>query len=148
MEGESMKKDKISLLCVDDNVSVCEAIRIKVELSGGIEWVGRLEHAGDLVSEVKRLKPDVVLLDIDMPGKDSFEALAEVVEANPDARVLILSGYVQNELIDRAVEAGAWGYISKNEGTEVIVSAIRSVAKGDFVLGPEVEAEASNCQGN
>jgi len=143
-----LKNDKIRLLCVDDNVSVCEAIKIKLELSGGIEWVGRLEHAGDLVSEVKRLKPDVVLLDIDMPGKDSFEALAEVVEASPDARVLILSGYVQNELIDKAVEAGAWGYISKNEGTEVIVSAIRSVAKGDFVLGPEVEAEASNSQGS
>jgi len=138
-----MKEDEIKILCVDDNVAICEAIQIKLEMSEGIEWVGRLEHAGELTSEVKKLKPNVVLLDIDMPGKDSFEALEELGEACPEVKVMILSGYVQNELIDRAVEAGAWGYISKNEGTEVIISAIRRIAKGEFVLGPEVEAESA-----
>ena len=131
----------IRVMCVDDNDFVAEAIRRKLSLDPSFAWAGWLPEARQLVEKVKETKADVVLLDIDMPGKDSFEALAELASACPSARVIMLSGYVRSDYIDRAVEAGAWGYVSKNENTETILAAIQQVAKGGFAMGSEVEAE-------
>jgi DNA-binding NarL/FixJ family response regulator len=128
-------------MCVDDNDFVAEAIRRKLSLDQDFAWAGWLPEARDLVEKVKEAKADVVLLDIDMPGKDSFEALRELAAACPATRVIMLSGYVRTDYIDRAVEAGAWGYVSKNENTETILAAIRQVSKGGFAMGSEVEAE-------
>jgi DNA-binding NarL/FixJ family response regulator len=64
-----------------------------------------------------------------------------VAELFPNMRVVILSGHVRRELIDRAIESGAWGYVSKHDGADAVVAAIRSVARGEFTLGPEVQAE-------
>ncbi len=131
----------IKVLCVDDNFLVAEGIRIKLMLTGGFQWLGQLADADHLVDEARRTQPDVVLLDIDMPGRDAFEALEELNRSNPHARVIMVSGHVRSELIDRAVEAGAWGYVSKGEGAETIVNAIRDVMENKFVMGPEVSAE-------
>lgn len=131
----------IRVLCVDDNDFVAEAIRRKLSLNPGFVWAGWLPEAENLVPKVKELAADVVLLDIDMPGKDSFEALGELAAASPDTRVIMLSGYVRADYIDRAVEAGAWGYVSKNESTDTILAAIQQVARGGFAMGSEVEAE-------
>ena len=67
--------------------------------------------------------------------------VSELAAACPSARVIMLSGYVRSDYIDRAVEAGAWGYVSKNENTETILAAIQQVARGGFAMGSEVEAE-------
>jgi DNA-binding NarL/FixJ family response regulator len=131
----------IRVMCVDDNDFVAEAIRRKLAMDRAFTWAGWLPEARDMVEKVKENKADVVLLDIDMPGKDSFEALSELAAACPDARVIMLSGYVRADYIDRAVEAGAWGYVSKNENVETILSAIQQVARGSFVMGSEVAAE-------
>ena len=71
----------------------------------------------------------------------AFEARAELAREAPESRVIMLSGYVRSDYIDRAVEAGAWGYVSKNEDTQTILSAIHQVAAGGFAMGSEVEAE-------
>lgn len=131
----------IRVLCVDDNRFVAEAIELKLKSEGGFEWCGRLAGAERLVDEASRIRPDVVLLDIDMPGKDAFESLAELAAAHPEVRTVMLSGHVRRELIDRSLEAGAWGYVSKNDGVASIVAAIRQVAKGEVALGPDVAAE-------
>jgi DNA-binding NarL/FixJ family response regulator len=136
-----MMPSPIRVMCVDDNDFVAEAIRRKLSLDPGFAWAGWLPEARQLVEKVKENNADVVLLDIDMPGKDSFEALSELATACPSARVIMLSGYVRSDYIDRAVEAGAWGYVSKNENTETILSAIQQVARGGFAMGSEVEAE-------
>jgi DNA-binding NarL/FixJ family response regulator len=136
-----MADEPIRVLCVDDNDFVAEAIRRKLSLNPGFFWAGWLPDAKDLVEKVSESKADVVLLDIDMPGKDSFEALAELAAACPQARVIMLSGYIRSDYIDRAVEAGAWGYVSKNENTDTILAAIQQVARGQFAMGSEVEAE-------
>ncbi len=132
----------IRVLCVDDNDLVAEGIRIKLDIErGGFEWIGQLRDANHLVQEAFRTKPNVILLDIDMPGKDAFEALHEVSELFPNVRVLMLSGHVRRELIERAIEAGAWGYISKHEGADLIIDAIERVTNGEFALGPDVQRE-------
>ena len=139
--GSSMPDQAIRVLCVDDNDFVAEAIRRKLSLNSNFAWAGWLPEAKDLIEKVKETNADVVLLDIDMPGKDSFEALGELAQACPQTRVIMLSGYVRSDYIDRAVEAGAWGYVSKNENTETILAAIQQVSRGGFAMGSEVEAE-------
>lgn len=74
---------------------------------------------------------------LDMPGRDPFDALAELVERCPGSRVIIFTRHARRELIDRALDAGAWGYLSKNDGEEELVKALRLVAAGEFALGPE-----------
>lgn len=131
----------IKVLCVDDNFLVTEGLKTKLSMSGGFEWVGQLPNAEGLVELVQKTKPDVVLMDIDMPGPDAFEALRELSSLCPDVRTIMISGYVRNDLIDQAIEAGAWGYVAKGEAAEAIVDAIRRVARGEFALGPEVQSE-------
>src|SRR5262245_42351528 len=132
---------QVRVLCVDDNFLVAEGIKIKLMLAGGFQWLGQLADADQLVSEVERTRPDIVLLDIDMPGKDAFAALEELNRRDLGARVRMVSGHARTDLTGRAVEAGAWGYGSKGEGAESIVSAIQDVIDGKFVMGPEVAAE-------
>jgi DNA-binding NarL/FixJ family response regulator len=127
---------KIRVLCVDDNDLVADALGVRLAHAGGFEWLGHLAHADGLADEVERRRPDVVLLDIDMPGPDPFEALTEISRRCAAVRVLMFSGHIQSrEVAERAIEAGAWGYLSKHESAEDIVSAIRRVAKGEFILG-------------
>lgn len=131
--------DEVRVLCVDDNDLVAEAIARKLLLTGGFVWLGQLSDAGQLVEQAERLKPDVVLLDIDMPGVDPFKALAQLARTKPETIVLMLSGHVRLDLIERAIESGASGYVSKYEATETLIDAIRRAHKGEFVLGPEAQ---------
>lgn len=136
----STETEQISVLCVDDNEQVTEAIRVKFRLNGGFRWIGSLQDAKRLVQVAREKCPDVVLLDIDIPGADPFVALQELSGACPDVRVIMFSGHVRREFIDQAVAAGAWGYVSKNDASEELLAAIKAVAKGNFVLSTEVRA--------
>lgn len=131
-----MPPQPIKVLCVDDNFLVSEGIRLKLRMEGGFEWLGQLNSADRLIAEVKERRPDVVLLDLDMPGKDAFTALRELHDEKLETRVIIISGFVRSDLVDRAVEAGAWGYVSKGDSTDAVVNAIRQVMKGQFALAP------------
>jgi two-component system response regulator DesR len=133
-----MTSGQIRVLCVDDNPFVADAVRIRLGLHNGFDWVGHLSSADNLVNEVRDLQPDIVLLDIDMPGKDSLKALEELSNAHPCVRTVIVSGYERDDYLDKAVEAGAWGYVSKNDGPDQIISAIREVHAGRFAFGPSV----------
>lgn len=143
----------IRVLCVDDNDEVAEALRIRLGLESDICWLGRLARADGLCEAVQRLTPDVILLDIDMPGKSPFQALKELAELDGDAdtraKAIMLSALVDVDLIDRAVEAGAWGYLSKGASTTTIAETVRRVAAGEFVLGLEAsEAYAQRDEGD
>src|SRR5437660_2247510 len=112
----------IKVLCVDDTDFVAEALRRRLGISGDFHWLGLLENANNLETEVRERRPDVVVLDVDMPGRSSFDALQGVTAAAPGARVLMLSGHVRADYIDRALKAGAWGYLSKNEDVATIIA--------------------------
>lgn len=130
---------KIRILCVDDHAFLVEGLNARFELEPDFELVGRLSTADDLVQEVKRTGAQIVLLDIEMPGPDSFESLAELKRLNEDVRVIMLSAYVRDHYIDSAYKAGAWGYFSKSDEMDAIVEGIRKVAAGEFALGPKVQ---------
>jgi DNA-binding NarL/FixJ family response regulator len=100
--------------------------------------VGCLQSAEEVVETVQRLRPDVVVLDLDMPGRGSFAALRALAQRCPEARVLIYSGHVRADLVDEALELGAWGYVSKEEPVAAIIDAIRSVGDGKMALGKTV----------
>lgn len=135
---------RIRVLCVDDNPLVADAVTTRLDLAGGFECVGHLLDATTLLDEVARLRPDVVLMDLDMPGAEPFEMMRMLSGTHPDTRVLVLSGHVRRDLLDRAIEYGAWGYLSKNDDAETLVAAIRRVAAGEFVLGPELAIDSSH----
>jgi len=127
----------LRVLCVDDNPLVLEALGLKLSLLTGFHWLTPLSSADELVAEVRRQMPDVVLLDIDMPGRDPLEALAELTLNEPLTRVLMFSGLSRGDLVERAIDAGAWGFLSKHADLEAIVSAIHLVASGQFFLSEE-----------
>jgi len=135
MSGES---GKTRILCVDDHTVVYEGLKAGMRAEPDMECVGRLETAEGLVEKVDEVKAGVVLMDIDMPGPDSFGAMRQLLELRYGVRVLVLSGHVRDTYIDAAVAAGAAGYISKNSEFERIIDAIRRVARGEFVFAPEV----------
>ena len=131
----------IKVLCVDDNQFVGGAIKAKLDRAGGFEWLGQLPNANNMVDVAQRLNPDVILLDIDMPGRDPFAALMELSERCPEVRALMFSGHVSRALVDRAIQAGAWGYFSKDDDVDSMLDTIQDVARGGFALGSDVRAE-------
>jgi DNA-binding NarL/FixJ family response regulator len=134
---------RIRVLCVNDNPMVVDAIVTSLRLSGGFDCVGQLLDAARVVEECRQLAPDVVLMDLDMPGVDPFEIMMKLAAQCPSSRILILSGHVRPDLLDRAIECGAWGYLSKNDDSETLISSIRRVAAGEFVLGQEIIPDSS-----
>ena len=137
-DRSSNPRATLRVLCVDDNAALIEALRIKLLMEGDILPVGHLLSADGLVDKVCETRPDVVLLDIDMPGADPVAALTALTAAHPDVRTLILSGYIREEYVNRALDAGAWGYVVKSEEPAVIIEALRRVAGGTFAFGVEV----------
>lgn len=133
-----MTSRTIEILCVDDHAFLVDGLKAKFELEPGLKCVGRLATAEDLVREVDRLRPHIVLLDIEMPGPDPFEAAADIHARFPETRVIILSAYVRDHYISAAFKAGVWGYFCKSDDTDEIIRGIRKVARGEFAFGPKV----------
>jgi two-component system response regulator DesR len=131
----------IRVICVDDNRLMAEAMERRLALETKLEWGGWIENPALAGAAVRDAKPDIVLLDIDMPGYDAFELLDELSRTAPDVRVVMFSGHIRAEYIHKAVDGGAWGYVSKNESLDDVMDAIRRVAAGEFILTPDVAME-------
>ncbi|MFG0285910.1 MAG: response regulator [Phycisphaerales bacterium JB039] len=132
----------IRVLCVDDHAVLIEGLKAQFSLDPSIRCIASLPSAEHLIAEVGRLKPDIVLLDIEMPGPDAFETADRLRHLHPGARVVILSAHIRDGYIDAAFKCGAWGYFAKSDDLTAIVSGIREVARGragTFVLGPKVK---------
>ncbi len=136
-----MNQSPIRILCVDDNRLMAEALQRRLALESRIAWAGWVEHAAVLSGAIRDGKPDVVMLDIDMPGRDSFDVLRELAENFPGVKVIMFSGHVRADYIDRAVDGGAWGYLSKNDNMDDVMGAILRAVEGEFVLSPDASSE-------
>ncbi len=124
----------ISVLCVDDSADIRDLYRQLIDAEPDLRCVGTLEGAEGLVEEVVRTEPDVVLLDLTMPGPDPLSAVEELSRRRPETRVLLFSGYDDAETADAALDAGAWGLVSKHGDSDRVLAAIRAVAGGEIVL--------------
>ncbi|MBX3011445.1 MAG: response regulator transcription factor [Caldilineaceae bacterium] len=122
---------KIRVLMIDDHPIVRSGIRMLLEQAGDIEVVGEAERGDDAVGLIKRLKPDVLLLDMEMPGKTGVEVAREVEAAQLPVRVLALSAHDDEEYILNLLANGAAGYLTKEEALDTIVDAVQGVANGE-----------------
>lgn len=130
-----MTPDVIKVLCVEDNQLVSNAIARKLTGRPGFEWLGSADTRESFLHLIERSAPSVVCMDFSMPGQDPFVMMDDLAAKHPHSRVLFLSGHVTHECIDRAISAGAWGYLSKGDDPKFIVDSIQRVAAGNFVMG-------------
>jgi DNA-binding NarL/FixJ family response regulator len=128
----------IRVLCVDDHSFLIEGLESCLNAAHGIEFTGSLPNPDLLCEEVTRLNIDVVLIDIEMPGLDPFAAVQAMMKQSPKTKAIFLSGHVLERYIDLAFEAGAFGYLSKNDPSGNIIDAIRRVHAGESVFGIQV----------
>jgi two-component system invasion response regulator UvrY len=121
---------EISVFLVDDHSVVREGYRQLLERSSGIRVTGEAATANDAYSEFQRLQPDVVVMDISLPGASGIEAMRRMLAREPVAKVLMFSMHEEPIFATRAFQAGALGYVTKASAPDVLVEAVRSVAAG------------------
>jgi DNA-binding NarL/FixJ family response regulator len=137
---------KIRVLIADDHAIVREGVRALLTLSDDIEVVGEAANGQEAIEEARVLSPDVILMDIAMPGLGGLEATLEIRKENPAARILVLTQYEDREYIRRFLKAGVSGYVLKKSAGADLTAAIRAVHRGGLVLDPEVAREAMRDQ--
>jgi DNA-binding NarL/FixJ family response regulator len=130
--------DPLSVLIADDHPVVREGLRGMLAAEPGIRVVAEAASGDEAVVLAIRHQPDVVLMDLRMPGGDGVQATAGILAALPGTRVIVLTTYESDADIVRAVEAGAAGYLLKDTPIPGLVTAIRAAARGETVLGPTV----------
>jgi two-component system response regulator NreC len=130
----------IRVLIVDDHAVVRSGLRHVLDSEEGIEVVGEAGDARHAVFETREKKPDVVLMDVVMPGKSGIEAIPDVLKDAPDAKVLVLSMQDDPHYVREAFAAGAAGYILKEAADTDVVAAVREVASGGRYVHPALGA--------
>ena len=128
----------VTVLIADDHPVVREGLRGMLAAEPGITVVGEAGSGDEAVAMARRHRPDVVLMDLRMPGGDGVLATAGILATAPSTRVVVLTTYETDADIVRAVEAGATGYLLKDTPRPDLISAIRAAARGETVLGPTV----------
>ncbi|OGW69230.1 MAG: hypothetical protein A3A88_01410, partial [Nitrospirae bacterium RIFCSPLOWO2_01_FULL_62_17] len=126
----------IGVLLVDDHAVVREGLKMVLARDPQIKVVGEAGTADAAVAEAKRLKPDVILMDIRLPGTDGVQACSDILEQWPQMRVLFLTSFADDDTVLAAVLAGAHGYLIKEIGVETLVDSIKRVAAGESILDP------------
>jgi NarL family two-component system response regulator LiaR len=130
--------EKIRILIADDHAVVREGLRALIGTEAGMELVGEAADGEEAVSLALDLRPDVILLDLIMPRKSGIEAIGEIRDENPDARVLILTSFAEDEKVYTAIKAGALGYLLKDASPQELLQAIRDVHRGQPSLQPSI----------
>jgi DNA-binding NarL/FixJ family response regulator len=129
-----MSSDKTRVLVVDDSDDLAAMLAVVLDAEPDLECSGRLPSADDLAGALAEQKPDVVLMDLTMPGRDPMEAMADASARFPESRFVVLSGYDDPRRVDDAVSRGAWGFVSKHGDIDKLLGAIRAVAGGRVYL--------------
>lgn len=133
---------KIRILIVDDHTIMRDGIRALLNVDDTLEIVGEASEGKEAIEKFQELKPDVIVMDIIMPGMDGLEATRRITEKNTKTKVLILTQHENRDYILSAVKAGVAGYIPKKALGSDLISAIHSVNRGDSFLYPSAAATA------
>ena len=132
--------DPVRILLVDDHAVLRSGLRLLLEREEGLDPVGEAETAEDAVRSLPRLRPDVVVIDVEMPGMGGIDGASRIKERAPETRVLVLSMHDRAQDVRRAFDAGADGYLPKAAADEDLVRAIRAVAAGERYVHPSLGA--------
>jgi NarL family two-component system response regulator LiaR len=130
--------DDIRVLIADDHAVVRIGLRALLLSEPGIHVIGEAADGIAAVEQARALRPDVLLLDLSMPGKDGLQVIEELAETAPAVRTLVLTSFAEDEQVLRAIRAGALGYLLKESGPQELLAAIRNVAHGESSLHPAV----------
>ncbi len=131
---------KTRILLVDDHDIVRLGLMTLLNDQPDMEVIGEASTAASAVKAAETLLPDVVLMDIRLPGEGGIEATAQITRKTPSCKVVILTSFADNELVVRAIRAGAVGYVLKQVGNEELLRAIQAAAKGEALLDPVTTA--------
>ena len=129
---------EITCLIVDDHEVVREGLRLSLQRAGNIRIVGEAADGEAAIALAERRRPDVVLMDLRMPGMDGLEATQEIARTSPETAVLIFTAYSERSLLARGLESGARGYVLKEAPHETLVRAIEKVAAGEHFVDPQL----------
>lgn len=128
----------LRLMIVDDHPVVREGLRGMLESDPGVTVVGEAASGDEAVARARELTPDVILMDLRMPGGDGVSATTRILADRPESRVIVLTTYETDQDIVRAVEAGAAGYLLKDTSRADLLAAIVAATRGETVLSPSV----------
>ncbi|HWI45252.1 MAG TPA: response regulator transcription factor [Rubrobacter sp.] len=131
-------EDTVRVLIAEDHPLFREGMRGRLDRVADVAVVGEAASGEEAVELANKLEPDVILMDIKMPGLNGIEATREIQQANPLIGVLVLTMFEDDDSVFAAMRAGAKGYLLKDSGGEGVVHAIRAVASGEAVFGPGV----------
>jgi DNA-binding NarL/FixJ family response regulator len=128
--------DEITTLIVDDHEVVREGLRLSLSRAAHIRVIGEASDGASAVELAVRRKPDVVIMDVRMPGMDGLEATKLLIERAPESKVLIFTAFSERSLLSRGLESGAKGYVLKEAPHQTLVRAIEKVAQGEGYVDP------------
>jgi len=132
--------DAIRVLLVDDHAVVREGLRNFLALQDGLEIVGEASDGNEAIEQAQRLEPDVILMDLVMPGLDGIGAMRQLRVRSPTSRVIVLTSFLEDERVLPAIQAGAAGYLLKNVEPAELARAIRAAHAGEAIIDPTAAA--------
>jgi len=136
--------ENIRILVVDDHAVVRKGLAAMIEVEPDLELVGEAADGVEAVQKAQQLTPDVILMDLVMPRKDGIKAIIEIKEQNPQARILVITSFAEDDKVFPAIKAGALGYLLKDSSPEELVQAIREIHKGEASLHPTIARKLIN----
>jgi NarL family two-component system response regulator YdfI len=130
--------ETIRLLIADDHLIVRQGLRLILETEDGFELVGEATDGAEAVQLAGELHPDVILMDLRMPGMDGLTAIEQLAEKQPEIAIVILTTFNEDDLMVRGLRAGAKGFLLKDTDRETLFDSIRAAARGETLLKPDV----------
>lgn len=132
--GEPAKP--IRILLADDHAIVRKGLRALLEAKHGVTVIGEAADGQQAIVQARRLRPDVILLDLAMPQQNGVEAIQAIMQENPDAKILVLTSFAENSQVHAAIKEGALGYLLKESRPRELLNAIQKVSRGEPAIQP------------
>ena len=131
----------IRVLICDDQVVVCEGLEMILSAAPGIDVVGLAYSGAEVIQKAETVHPDLILMDLNMPGINGIQATREIHKAHPEIKILVLTTFGDDEWIFDAIRSGALGYLLKGTPREELIRAVKGTVEGDSYIDPAVGAK-------